>query len=180
MVKKKDANTTKGLRRSPAVKAEGNELSKRYRQLKVSDIPITGDYELTQWDLVVRGVLDWAGTLPDTFGTNEHPDLLDTVQGLWDECLPEREEDLHNNPAVKKVIIDRLNDWRSALGKKAITIVSDYIKNDAVLRSNSSQVARFVGKLLPFPAGQPVSFPLIYSDPEVCIITCSFHISANI
>ena len=103
---KKDVNTTKGLRRSPAIKAEGNELSKPYQQLKVSDIPITGDYELTQWDLVVRSVLDWEGTLPDTFGTNEHPDLLDTVQGLWDKCLPKQEEDLHNNPTVKKVIID--------------------------------------------------------------------------
>ena len=54
------------------------------------------------------------------------------------------------------------------LGKKAVMIVSDYIKNDAVLRRDPVQVAQFVGKLLPFPAGQPVSFPLIYSDPEVC------------
>jgi hypothetical protein len=104
VVKKKDVNTAAGLTQGPTVKSEGNELSKPYRYLKVSDIPITGDYELAQWDLVVRGVLDWAGTLPDTFGTNEHPELLDTVQALWDKCLPERIEDVQNNPAVKKVV----------------------------------------------------------------------------
>jgi hypothetical protein len=89
--------------RGPIVKSEGGEVPKLYRQFKVSDIPITGDHELAQWDLIIRGVLDWVGTLPDTFGTNEHPDLLDTVQGLWDKCLPKRTEDIHSNPVVKKV-----------------------------------------------------------------------------
>jgi hypothetical protein len=101
VVKKKDVNTATGLKRSPS---EVIETSKRYRNLKVADIPITGEYELGQWDLIVFGVLDWAGTLPDTFGTNEHPDLLVTVQGLWDKCLPEREENVCKNPAVKKVV----------------------------------------------------------------------------
>ncbi|KAH9010809.1 hypothetical protein EDB85DRAFT_1901640 [Lactarius pseudohatsudake] len=104
VVKKKDINTA-GLTRGPIVKTEGNKLSKPYRLLKVSDIPVTGEHKLAQWDRIVRGVLDWAGTLPDTFGTNEHPDLLDTVQGLWDKCLPERTEDVHVNPAIKKVAL---------------------------------------------------------------------------
>ena len=64
-------------------------------------------------------------------------------------------------------IIDRLNDWRSALGKKAVTVIGDYIKNDAVLKRNPGQVAAFVSTLQPFPTAQPTCFPLIYSDPDV-------------
>ena len=104
IIKKRDVNIAAGLMRGPVIKSEGGEVAKPYWQLKVVDIPITGEHENIQWDLIVRGVIDWAGTLPDTFGTNKHPDLLDTVHGLWDECLPEREEDVHNNPVVKKVV----------------------------------------------------------------------------
>ncbi|KAI9446078.1 hypothetical protein H4582DRAFT_2069422 [Lactarius indigo] len=166
VVKKKDINTSAGPMRGPIIKSEGNELSKPYRNLKVSDIPIAGEHELAQWDLIVRGVLDWAGTLSDTFGTNEHPDLLVTIQGLWDKCLPERTEDVRTNPAIKKVVIDRLNEWRSTIGKKAVTILSDFIKHDATLRRDSGEVATFVRGLLPRPHEQPVIFPLIYADPE--------------
>ncbi|KAI9430960.1 hypothetical protein H4582DRAFT_2085724 [Lactarius indigo] len=166
VVKKKDVNTSAGPMRGPIIKSEGNELSKPYWNLKVSDIPIAGEHELAQWDLIVRGVLDWAGTLSDTFGTNEHPDLLVTIQGLWDKCLPERTEDVRTNPAIKKVVIDRLNEWRSTIGKKAVTILSDFIKHDATLRRDSGEVATFVRGLLPCPHEQPVIFPLIYTDPE--------------
>ncbi|KAI9428948.1 hypothetical protein H4582DRAFT_2090488 [Lactarius indigo] len=166
VVKKKDVNTSAGPMRGPIIKSEGNELSKPYRNLKVLDIPIAGEHELAQWDLIVCGVLDWAGTLSDTFGTNEHPDLLVTIQGLWDKCLPERTEDVRTNPAIKKVVIDHLNEWRSTIGKKAVTILSDFIKHDATLRRDSGEVATFVRGLLPRPHEQPVIFPLIYADPE--------------
>lgn len=102
-IKKVDVNIAAGLLRDPTVKSD-NKVSKPYRTLKVSDIPIIGESELTKWDLLVRGVLDWAGTLPDPFGTNEHPDLLCTAQALWDMCLPERKEDVSSNVAIKKVV----------------------------------------------------------------------------
>ncbi|KAH9038098.1 hypothetical protein EDB85DRAFT_1860851, partial [Lactarius pseudohatsudake] len=117
-----------------------------------------------QWDLIVCGVLDWAGTLPDTFGTNEHSDLLDTVQALWDKCLSERKEDVRINPAIKHVVIGCLNEWRSTIGKKAVTILSDFIKHDATLSRDSSEVATFVRALLPHPHEQPIAFPFIYAD----------------
>lgn len=104
VVKKKDINNAAYLKQHPIVKSENHEPSKLYQQLKVTNIPITDDHELMQWDLIVQGMLDWAGTLLDPFGTNEHPDLLDTVQDLWDNCLPERVEDVHDNPTVKKVV----------------------------------------------------------------------------
>ncbi|KAF8256462.1 hypothetical protein EI94DRAFT_1822919 [Lactarius quietus] len=110
VIKRKDINSAAYLRQSPFIKSEGGKLSKRYRNLKVADIPITEDHELAQWDLIVHGILDWAGTLPDTFGTNKHPDLLSTIQDLWDQCLPERAKDMHENSAIKKVIIDCLNE----------------------------------------------------------------------
>lgn len=104
-VQKVDVNGAAGFVRDCIIKSErSNTSAKPYRHLKVSAIPITGDYELTQWDLLVRGVLDWAGTLSDPFGTNEHPDLLDVVQALWDKCLPERKEDVSSNLAIKKVV----------------------------------------------------------------------------
>ncbi|KAI9434795.1 hypothetical protein H4582DRAFT_2059913 [Lactarius indigo] len=166
VVKKKDVNTSAGPMQGPIIKSEGNELSKPYRNLKVLDIPIAGEHELTQWDLIIRGVLDWAGMLSDTFGTNEHPDLLVMIQGLWDKCLPERMEDMRTNPAIKKVVIDHLNEWRSTISKKAVTILSDFIKHNTTLRRDSGEVATFVRGLLPRPHEQPIIFPLIYADPE--------------
>ncbi|KAH9019467.1 hypothetical protein EDB84DRAFT_1566047 [Lactarius hengduanensis] len=131
----------------------------------VSDIGITDEHELAQWDLIICGVLNWAGTLPDAFGTNEHADLLGTVQALWDKCLPERTEDVRINPAIKHVVIGCLNEWRSTIGKKAVTILGDFIKHDVTL-SNSSEVATFVRALLPHPREHPIAFPFIYADSE--------------
>ena len=104
IIKKTDVDTAAGIMQGPIIKSEGSELPRRPWHFKVAGIPIIGDYEHAQWDLIVHGVLNWVGTLPDTFGTNEHLDLLDTVQGLWDKCLPERMEDICDNPVVKKVV----------------------------------------------------------------------------
>ncbi|KAH8979778.1 hypothetical protein EDB86DRAFT_3088552 [Lactarius hatsudake] len=164
-IKKADVNVTAGLIQDPTVKNDGNNASKPYRYLKASDIPVTGEYELAKWDLVVRGVLDWAGTLDEPFGTNEHPNLLGTVQGLWNMCFPEREEDMTGNIAVKKVINDRLNEWRSALGKKAIQVLGDHVRADVTFRNSPTDTVSFVNGLLPSPRDQPLEFPLIYSKP---------------
>ncbi|KAH9008715.1 hypothetical protein EDB84DRAFT_1595340, partial [Lactarius hengduanensis] len=154
-IKKVDVNVTAGLIQDPTIKNDGNNASKPYRYLKASDIPVTGEFELAKWDLLVRGVLDWAGTLHEPFGTNEHPNLL------------EREEDVTGNIAVKKVINDRLNEWRSAFGKKAIQVLGDHIKADVTLRNSPTDTVSFVHGLLPSPREQPLEFPLIYSNPMV-------------
>ncbi|KAH9021935.1 hypothetical protein EDB84DRAFT_1565151 [Lactarius hengduanensis] len=88
-----------------------------------------------------------------------------TVQALWDKCLPERTEDVRINPAIKHVVIGCLNEWRSTIGKKAVTILGDFIKHDVTL-SNSSEVATFVRALLPHPREHPIAFPFIYADSE--------------
>ncbi|KAH9023608.1 hypothetical protein EDB85DRAFT_1894713 [Lactarius pseudohatsudake] len=154
-IKKVDVNVTAGLIQDPTIKNDGNNASKPYRYLKASDIPVTGEFELAKWDLLVRGVLDWAGTLHEPFGTNEHPNLL------------EREEDVTGNIAVKKVINDRLNEWRSAFGKKAIQVLGDHIKADVTLRNSPTDTVSFVHGLLPSPREQPLEFLLIYSNPMV-------------
>ncbi|KAF8261097.1 hypothetical protein EI94DRAFT_1705813 [Lactarius quietus] len=155
VIKKKDIHSAAYLRQSPFIKSEGSDLSKNYQNLKVTNIPITEDHELAQQDLIVCGVLDWAGMLSDSFGTNEHPDLLSTIQELWDQCLSESAKDVHENPAIKKV--------------KAVMIVGDYIKNDTILRRDLGKVAAIVCTLLPFPTEQPHTFPLIYSNVKAPI-----------
>ena len=117
------------IKKKVIMKSEINEQPKCQCKFKTSDIPIR-DNELAQWDLIVRSVLDWAGTLPDTFGTNEHPDLLDTVQSLWEKCLPERQEDVRKNPAVKKVV--SLMDHKSAI----ITTTDPIIMRSLVVSTN--------------------------------------------
>ncbi|KAH9031201.1 hypothetical protein EDB85DRAFT_1891189 [Lactarius pseudohatsudake] len=154
-IKKVDVNVTAGLIQDPTIKNDGNNTSKPYRYLKASDIPVTGEFELAKWDLLIRGVLDWAGTLHEPFGTNEHPNLL------------EREEDVTGNIAVKKVINDRLNEWRSAFGKKVIQVLGDHVKADVTLRNSPTDTVSFVHGLLPSPREQPLEFPLIYSNPMV-------------
>ncbi|KAH9018449.1 hypothetical protein EDB84DRAFT_1442430 [Lactarius hengduanensis] len=141
-IKKVDVNITAGLIQDPTIKNDGNNASKPYRYLKASDIPVTGEFELAKWDLLVRGVLDWAGTLHEPFGTNEHPNLLGTIN-------------------------DRLNEWRSAFGKKAIQVLGDHVKADVTLRNSPTDTVSFVHGLLPSPREQPLEFPLIYSNPMV-------------
>ncbi|KAH9021547.1 hypothetical protein EDB84DRAFT_1565261 [Lactarius hengduanensis] len=97
VVKKKDINTA-GLTRGPVVKSEGNELSKPYRLLKASE---SQSQENTK---TRNGIASFA---------------------LWDKCLPERTENVRVNPAIKKVVIDRLNEWRSTIGKKAVAVIND-------------------------------------------------------
>jgi hypothetical protein len=56
-----------------------------------------------------------------------------------------------------------------------VTIFSDYIKKDIVLRRDSHQVAIFVEMMLPYLVEQPAVFPLIYSDPKVCVSNVHAH-----
>ena len=72
-------------------------------------------------------------------------------------------------------IVDRLNDWQSTIGKKAIIYFNEYIKKDEVLRRDPHEVALLVGSLLPYPAGKPDVFPLIYSHPKVCVSKDQAH-----
>ncbi|KAH9038080.1 hypothetical protein EDB85DRAFT_1888138 [Lactarius pseudohatsudake] len=136
-IKKVDVNVTAGRIRDPTIKNDGNNASKPYRYLKASDILVTGKFELAKWDLLVRGVLDW--TVNPLALTSTKPPRY------------EREEDVTGNIAVKKVINDRLNEWRSAFGKKAIQVLSDHVKADVTLRNG--------------PTDTPLEFPLIYSNP---------------
>ncbi|KAH9011914.1 hypothetical protein EDB85DRAFT_1900711, partial [Lactarius pseudohatsudake] len=103
--------------------------------------------ENAQWDRIVRGVLDWAGTLPDTFGTNEHPDLLDTVQALWDKCLPER----------TKMCASTLPSRKCTSARRRSRSSTTLSSNDATLRRDSAEVATFVRGLLPYPNERPAS-----------------------
>ncbi|KAH9038093.1 hypothetical protein EDB85DRAFT_2142103 [Lactarius pseudohatsudake] len=155
---KVDVNVTAGLIRDPTIKNDGNNASKPYRYLKASGILVTGKFELANWDLLVRGVLDW--TVNPLAVTSTKPPRYGT--GVIKMCFPEREEDVTGNIAVKKVINDRLNEWRSAFGKKAIQVLGDHV---LTLRNGPTDTVFFVHGLLPSPCEQPLEFPLIYSNP---------------
>ncbi|KAF8269092.1 hypothetical protein EI94DRAFT_1699744 [Lactarius quietus] len=76
VIKKKDIHSAAYLRQSPFIKSEGSDLSKNYQNPKVTNIPITEDHELAQWDLIVCGVMG---------------------------PMSVRAKDVHENPAIKKV-----------------------------------------------------------------------------
>ena len=45
--------------------------------------------DLKIWrDSVIPAVIDWAGTLEDSFGVNAHPDLPEILHTHWNEKFP--------------------------------------------------------------------------------------------
>ncbi|KIJ10856.1 hypothetical protein PAXINDRAFT_16190 [Paxillus involutus ATCC 200175] len=74
------------------------------KHLKATDLPI-GDtnHDHNQWEQLVRSMIDWAGTLNDPFGTNEHPELFSTIQELWDMLFEHKPLNVQDHPAIKKL-----------------------------------------------------------------------------
>ncbi|KAF8833023.1 hypothetical protein BDN67DRAFT_1018041 [Paxillus ammoniavirescens] len=139
---------------------------KALKHLKAMDLPI-GDtnHDHTQWEQLVRGVIDWAGTLDDPFGTNEHPKLVSTIQELWDLHFKDRPLNVQDHPAIKKLVIDRLNNWQSKMGKRSLKHLEHYFK-DSQYRNDVSARAAFVKSQLPQVLNGRAVYPLIYWDTE--------------
>lgn len=80
---------------------------KALKDIKVKDLPID-DTMLAkrQWDSLVCLLIDWAGTTDDPFGTNENPDLMPTIQGLWNDTFGSEgsQLDVTMYPAIKKIV----------------------------------------------------------------------------
>ena len=80
----------------------GDVKTLRLKDLKTAHLPLN-ESEREQFDLLVRSILDWAGTLHDPFGTNEHPELLSLIQQLWIEIFPDKPKDApQKDPSIKK------------------------------------------------------------------------------
>ena len=78
---------------------------KPLREVKVTDLPI-GDnaHGKSLWEYLIRLLIDWAGTTDDPFGTNEHPELMPTLQELWKIIFEEYPLDVTDHPAIKKLV----------------------------------------------------------------------------
>ncbi|KAH7920026.1 hypothetical protein BV22DRAFT_1050642 [Leucogyrophana mollusca] len=138
--------------------------SKALKSLKAFDLPFTEDADHKIWDSFIRALLDWAGTTDDPFGTNEHPELAERLQELWDLFFAHLPLDISNHPAIKKLATDRLNDWRSQFGKNAIARLEKYFK-DPTYRNDAEARAEYVQKQLPQVIDGQRRVPFLYADP---------------
>ena len=88
-----------------AVEVAEKTKPKPLREVKVTDLPM-GDnaYGKSQWEYLIRLLIDWAGTTDDPFETNEHPDLMPTLQELWKVLFEEYPLDVTEHPAIKKLV----------------------------------------------------------------------------
>ncbi|KAH7905006.1 hypothetical protein BJ138DRAFT_1183844, partial [Hygrophoropsis aurantiaca] len=142
---------------------EPTSRGKPLKGLKASDLPFTDDSDHKVWDSLVRALLDWAGTVDDPFGTNEHPDLARRLQELWDHFFPHLELEISDYPAVKKLATDRLNDWRSQFGKNALARLEKFFK-DPKYRNDSEARAEYVQAQLPQVVRGKNVVPFLYAD----------------
>ncbi|KAH7902950.1 hypothetical protein BJ138DRAFT_1120906 [Hygrophoropsis aurantiaca] len=108
-------------------------------------------------------MLDWAGTVDDPFGTNEHPELAKRLQDLWDMLFSHLPLDISEYPAIKKLATDRLNDWRSQFGKNAISRLDKFFK-DSAYRNNPEARAEYVQSQLPQLMKGKTVVPFLYAD----------------
>ncbi|KAG9317723.1 hypothetical protein JVU11DRAFT_1939 [Chiua virens] len=128
-------------------------ILKALRNMKVKDLPIE--------DTLVAKY--------DPFGINENPDLMPTIQQLWDDIfnLGDARLDVTKYPAIKKIACDRLNTWCSDIGKCGIYCLEQYFKASEYIKDCEARVA-FVKSQVPFirDSNDKPMFPLIYKDPE--------------
>ena len=83
--------------------------SKALKDIKVMDLPIENTTQAKrQWDTLIGLLIDWAGTTDDPFGTNENPDLMPTIQELWNRVFGAKKAevclDVTMYPAIKKIV----------------------------------------------------------------------------
>jgi len=74
------------------------------RDLKVSDLLFSDKKHMLLWDNFIRSLIDWAGTISDPFGTNEHPDLATTLQSIWDMIFTDLDLNVGEFPAIRKIV----------------------------------------------------------------------------
>ncbi|KAG2743056.1 hypothetical protein P692DRAFT_201870409 [Suillus brevipes Sb2] len=152
---------------------EGKQ-KKSLRERSKSDLPFKGKTHAKQWDQLIRALLDWAGTTNDPFGTNEHPDLMEQLQDLWnmDNFFEDIEIDIADHPAVKKKVqffmqaTDRLNEWRSKFGKRALKLLKRFFVQNPIYRNDPDARAELVAACLPHTRDGKKVIPFIYGDPE--------------
>ncbi|KAG1750511.1 uncharacterized protein EDB91DRAFT_1244089 [Suillus paluster] len=101
----------------------------------------------------------------DPFGTNEHPEVSGKLQELWDVLFMHNKVNVAKCPAIKKVATDRLNEWRSMLGKNAIKILERELKK-AEYRLDTNACIKFVQDRLPQKIDGQKRVPFIYTDHE--------------
>ncbi|KAH7918262.1 hypothetical protein BV22DRAFT_1134719 [Leucogyrophana mollusca] len=126
--------------------------SKPLKNLNASDLPFTEDADHKTWDGLIRTLLDWAGTVDDPFGTNEHPDLAERLQELWDLFFPHLLLDISDYPAIKKLF-----------GKNTITRLEKFFK-DPKYRNDAKTRAEYVRSQLPQVITGKKVVPFLYAD----------------
>ncbi|KAG1720488.1 hypothetical protein EDB19DRAFT_1647056 [Suillus lakei] len=146
---------------------EAKQSKKSLRERSKSDLPFKGE-NAKQWDQLIRALLDWAGTTDDPFGTNEHPDLMERLQELWNEYFEDIKIDIADHPAVKKKVVatDRLNEWRSEFGKRALKLLKRSFVQNPIYRNDPDARAELIAARLPHTRDGKKVIPFIYGDPE--------------
>ncbi|KAF5368712.1 hypothetical protein D9615_010297 [Tricholomella constricta] len=109
---------------------------------------------LTWRDAVLPAIIDWAGTLEEPFAVNSHPDLQDVVEDNWNEEFPETPAD----DAVQAVASSAIRNWRSAIGKHALSRLTKIFAAEP-FKNSKSQRKEYVEKELN-------GLAYIYRDPE--------------
>jgi len=124
-------------------------------------------YCMHMWDSFIQSLIDWANTIDDPFGTNEHPDLGITLQNIWDMTFTDLDLNIEEFPAIQKIVsslqvlqtallmtlmvwliklqaCNHLNDWRSMMGKAALNVVTKHLMSKPTLRNDVHVHANFI------------------------------------
>ncbi|KAG2031507.1 hypothetical protein BDR03DRAFT_1016058 [Suillus americanus] len=143
------------------------KLQKPLWKLKLEDVPLQDKGDRTIWTRLIAATIDWAGTITDPFGTNEHPELGPRLQELWDIFFQHNEPDINEHPAIKKIIsllaTDRLNEWRSTFGKDALKILKHQFRRPEFRHDIDAHI-KFVRDLLPHKVNNQKCVPFVFAD----------------
>ncbi|PSS32151.1 hypothetical protein PHLCEN_2v2084 [Hermanssonia centrifuga] len=92
-----------------------------------SDLPIPYDQHKRFTKVFIRRVLRWLGEQPATFNT-AYIDFLYPMQDAWNLTFPDYPHQIDLRGATYDITLQKTYDWRSAIGRSAIEIVTAYFQ----------------------------------------------------
>ncbi|THG92805.1 hypothetical protein EW026_g8228 [Hermanssonia centrifuga] len=97
-----------------------------------SDLPIPYDQHKKFAKVFIQRVLRWLGEQPATFNI-AYINLLRPMQDAWDLIFPNFPHQIDLRGATYDITLQKTYDWRSAIGRSAIEIVTVYFQKQTDL-----------------------------------------------
>ncbi|KAJ6613397.1 hypothetical protein B0H10DRAFT_238770 [Mycena sp. CBHHK59/15] len=155
-----------GIKLTPVAPVIGPEPTSRHKKPKAKneDLPFAPQEfrdNLKLWQTLSLGyIVEWAGSTEDAFAAGpSHPGFNGAVERAWTRHFP----DIEITPAVYSLAASALRNWRSEIGKRALSYLAKlFAKREEKTGETRQQRADFV-------AAELKDTNFVYREPAIKI-----------